>query len=295
MNNLQETNCSRKDDHFVVFARGSSVSYGGKKFDLTDVKIPMDAIWRGGIGYGGSGTKLLAKTTKILGDSEAVCNLPFCMEDCFNDNPQIVSETDKEAGVEARKYIREAIEKGFTHINIPLNMSEHVSLLSIVISEGKASLRFYDSLGPDAISYGERYNDSRLNFIKSMLPESLEIDDKHEVLHLLSQGDVRSSGCGYYALYVAKLITENEYIRNLTSVDPGFCLFDASHDDRIRAELIIKSMLADGLDNVAVDPASGRTVGRIDNYSRVDALYQKLDCGAALYLRNQLMKAQSTD
>jgi hypothetical protein len=158
-----------------------------------------------------------------------------------------------------------------------MTLDGHASLATFVISGNTVSLRFYDSLSPDIISYDERYRNNKklLDFLKSMVLEPLQLaQELPEVLHLLDQGDEDSWGCGYYTLYTAMLLRDKEHIRQLTSpVDP---VFNKTHDKKIRAELAIITLLDRGLGNVDASSWAMNKEPRDGVFSRLGVQLEKL-------------------
>ena len=56
-------------------------------------------------------------------------------------------------------------------------------------------------------------------------------------------------GCGYYNVYTALMLTQDRNLRNLTSYNAP-ALLDEIADQRIRAELAVRSLIFHGIDNV---------------------------------------------
>ena len=258
--NKEENVTEITNEHFFQFPEKSTIMLSTKKIvDISNIDLDLSGIFRGGIGSGASASKLLTRTMKTIGHGEYVYNLPFCIEGFLSLPKEFcelkVFSTENKAvpASTIRDFIKELIEKGFTTVNIIINLDQHTSLVSIVILNNTATLRFYDSLSPEIISYDERYNEELIDFIKSLLPSSISLtNDKADVLHLLDQGGKNSTGCGYYALYTAMLLKDNESIRTTAS----FCekpLLDETDDKKIRADLIVRTLLDYGLEKVDTD------------------------------------------
>lgn len=232
----------------------------GKTIDISGIEIDLSKIFIGGIGYGSGASKLSAQAMGAIGHGEGVYNLPYCIEGVIrNDFIEVNTISAQDRVIPAssiREIIREALEKGFTHINLPMGLNEHASLASLVISnEGSATLRFYDSLSPSIMPYRERYHDNKalIEFISTLLPDTVCFERENiSVFHLLDQGGEESAGCGYYALYTALLLKDHADLRNLTSFNDA-PMFDETHDKKIRAELVIRTLLAFGTENVVHD------------------------------------------
>ncbi len=238
-------------EHVYHFPESSFIALNSQKIvDVSHVKINLSGIFIGGIGYGGGASKLLARTMQVIGNEECVYSAPFCIEGYCEKFGVVSTEDIDMSDEEVQTSIGDAIKAGYTLINIPLNIDAHASLLSIAVTNGTAVLRFYDSLSPDIVSYDKRYNEALIDRLRIRLPPSLVLSpEKPEVLHLLSQGGADSSGCGYYALHTALLLKENEEFRNIRSFKEA-PLLDERADKRIRADLVIRSLLAKGLENV---------------------------------------------
>jgi hypothetical protein len=265
----------KNNQYFFRFPEKSVILLNTRNtVDISNIDINLSGIFIGGIGYGGGASKLLARTMKIIGDGEGVvCNLPFCMEGyepIHYSKIELISTENRVVSASAViDIIKNKATDGFTHFNIPINLNGHASLASIIIFDDTAILRFYDSLAPEEKSYDARYNTLLIDFIKQLLPSSMNLmDEKPEVLHLLDQGDPDSTGCGYYALYTALLLKENEYLRNLTSYH-GAPLFNPTDDKKIRAELIVRSLVDCGLDNVDTRSCSLLTQSRDYLFNRI--------------------------
>lgn len=232
----------------------------GKTVDISGIEIDLSLIFIGGIGYGSGASKLSAQAMAAIGHGEGVYNLPYCLEGIIHHDfieIQMISAKDQVIPASnIREIIHEALEKGFTHINLPIDLNGHASLASIVLSnEGSATLRFYDSLSPSIMSYRERYHDNKelIEFISTLLPSTVCFERENiSVLHLLDQGGEESAGCGYYALYTALLLKDHADLRNLTSFNDS-PLLDETHDKKIRAELVVRTLLAFGTENVVHD------------------------------------------
>lgn len=52
----------------------------GKVVDLSHVSVDLSDIFRGGIGYGGGASRLMAQMMKDIGQEEEVYSLPYCLE-----------------------------------------------------------------------------------------------------------------------------------------------------------------------------------------------------------------------
>lgn len=72
----------------IALKSGKSVDVSGIHFDLSDIFI-------GGIGYGGGGSKLPARTMDAIGHNDTVYNLPVCIEDCYDGGFQVISTLDR--------------------------------------------------------------------------------------------------------------------------------------------------------------------------------------------------------
>lgn len=228
----------------------------GKSIDVSGVDVCLSGIFKGGIGYGASAAKLMAQTMKEIGGRGGVYNLPLSIQGAL-DVPEeycklaMISVQNLEVPEsKVRELIADAIEKGASHINIPIDLDGHASLVSLVISEDKASLRFYDSLSSKIMPYEKRYSERLCAYIGSLVPNSIHlIAEKPQVLHLLDQGNEVSTGCGYYTLYTALLLKEEETIRNRSSFE-GEPLLSEADDKKIRADLIVRTLLEHGVNNV---------------------------------------------
>ncbi|PJD93052.1 MAG: hypothetical protein CK425_13110 [Parachlamydia sp.] len=102
------------------------------------------------------------------------------------------------------------------------------------------------------MSHGKRYQDNKklIELISTLLsPPVCFVKGDLPVLHLLDQGGEESAGCGYYALYTVLLLKDHVDLRNLTSFNDA-PMFDETHDKKIRAELVIRTLLAFGTENV---------------------------------------------
>ncbi len=268
----------KKEDYFhFQFPEGSTITtYSpGQTINLSGISVDLHHI-NGGIGYGGSASKLMADAMDALGHGETVYNLPFCIEGLiipfeYTGIKMISSEDLEVKDSTVKDIIEETIRDGFTHINIPIKLNGHASLATLIISDKSASLRFYDSMSPDKISYDKRYGTILIEFISSHLPEFIKLNESHEVLHILDQGGAESAGCGYYTVYTALLLKDDAYMRNLDSKSFNGCLlFDQSFDNRIRAELVVRTMLAHGLENVNADPKVLMCQKREHIYDKID-------------------------
>lgn len=259
----------------------------GKTVDISGIEIDLFQIFKGGIGYGSGASKLSAQAMQAIGHGESVYNLPYCLEGVIRKDfikIQMISAKDQVIPASSiREIIHEALEKGLTHINLPIDLNGHASLAAIVLSnEGSASLRFYDSLSPSIMSYRERYHDNKalIEFISTLLPSTVCFEKENiSVLHLLDQGGEESAGCGYYALYTALLLKDHVDLRNLTSFNDA-PMFDETHDKKIRAELVIRTLLAFGTENVVherwSDPRDGifNRIGSIELEKLIKTLNQ---------------------
>ncbi len=132
-------------------------------------------------------------------------------------------------------------------------------------------------MSSDIVCYDERYGTKFIEFIQSLLPEFIKLNESHEVLHILDQGDAESAGCGYYTVYTALLLKDDEYMRNLdTKSFNGSLLFDQSHDKKIRAELVVRTMLAHGLENIETDFWVLNSQKREHIYDRIEQAVEPL-------------------
>jgi len=231
----------------------------GNTVDISGIGIDLSRIFRGGIGYGGGSAKLMARAMRTIGHGNGVYNLSSTIEGTIREDFKKITMISTEDKVISASHVRDviskAVEEGFTHINLPIDLNGHASLVTVVISSDGATLRFYDSLSPSIMSYSERYheNTTLIEFIKTLLPTTLNLKkEEAEIFHLLDQGGKESAGCGYYTLYTALLLKDNDDLKNLTSFNNS-PLLDQTHDKSIRAELVIRTLLDYGLENVVYD------------------------------------------
>lgn len=258
----------------------------GKTVDVSGIEINLSRIFLGGIGYGGGTSKVIAQAMQAIGHGENVCNLPYIIEGViyndYNKIQMISPENEVVSTSDVMEIIQDVAARGFTHINMPIDLNGHASLVSILFSQkGTATLRFYDSLSPSIMSYNKRYHNNRelIEFVAKLLPHNVCLEsEKVEVLHLLDQGGEESSGCAYYSLYTALLLKDNADLRNLTSFNDS-PLFNESHDKKIRAELVIRTLLAFGTENVIEDRRNERVDGIFSRigYSELDKLIKKIN------------------
>lgn len=247
------------DNYFFRFPEQTVLTLNnGKTVDVSNIEINLPQIFCGGIGYGGVASKLMTRAMQAIGHGNGVYNLPNSIEGAiysdYNQIQMISTENKVIPTSPVTEVISKAIEEGFTHINLPLDLNGHASLVTFVISSEGVSLRFYDSLSPNIMSYSKRYyeNTVLIEFLESFLPETLCLKKGEiEVLHLLDQGGEASSGCGYYTLYTALLLKDNPDFKNYSSNDS--LQLDETHDNRIRAELVVRTLLDYGMDNVVFD------------------------------------------
>lgn len=211
--------------------------------DVSGVKIDLSRILRGGIGYGGAGSKLLAQGMETIGSSDLVTNLPFCIEGVIYSNYKNVVLVDtnnyevKEKGLEA---LRQEVRRR-RNISLPINLNGHTSLLHIAFENAFLRVNFFDSLELTQCQYKERY-DSISGFVKDFLHVEFS---SYRVYHLLDQGDPETSnGCGYFSLYTALLLKDasvEELVEKYKA--KGTYLFFDKDDVRIRAEMVVRTVL----------------------------------------------------
>ncbi len=66
----------RRHNHYHLFTSPT--------IDLSGISVDLYGIFIGGIGYGGSASRLMADAMDALGHGETVYNLPFCIEGLLN-------------------------------------------------------------------------------------------------------------------------------------------------------------------------------------------------------------------
>jgi len=254
--NLAAMEAIKKDNNLYKFSPNTLIKLNktNEVIDISDITVNLKDISVGGIGRGADASTLLAHSMRMLGNELNVCNMPFAVEASVDgswDKKSIVSDQgiDVDAGL-LRKALEEGINQGFKYINIPIDMNGHASLATFVILDDKIEVRFYDSFGDLNNFYEKRYAGSLFNFIASLLPEHVQKPTDYTVLHLLYQGDENSTGCGYYTIYTAMLLRDDEDFRRQEAT--GVIWFDQHHDSRIRALLAVATMLEFGLENVNI-------------------------------------------
>lgn len=251
---VSETNA--ENPLFFQFPEDSRITLRkGQVVDISQIEIDLSNIFIGGINYGGGGGKLMAGAMEAIGSCYPVCNLPVMYDGVIYSDFRAMEMVSKEDRVISPDVVSTMITtylgQGYTHFNIPITLNNHASLLSIIVLEGKATFRFYDSLSPEVISYEERYCPALLEYLTSLLPPGIqaEFKGKPDVLHLFDQGNATSTGCGYYSVYTAALLKEYPELRDLTSFDES-PLMTQAHDKGIRAELAVRTLLEFGLEKV---------------------------------------------
>lgn len=229
------------------FPEHSTITMNPQRWiDVSGIEFNLGEIFRGGIGWGAQPGQLMAKAMESFGHRGSVYNLPLCMEgyvgiafECFD---VVSAQGDSVEPDKVRDSIEEAIGCKFTMINMPISFNGHASLLSIDVSEDPPVLIFYDSLSENHISYEQRYDSKLTDFINSFLPTSMQTR-RVKFLHLLDQGDAQSTGCGYYALYTALILSLNKDIQSLVKPSCSLIL-DEMDDKKIRADLVVRTLIS---------------------------------------------------
>lgn len=265
------------------FPEGSTIVLkSGKSVDVSGIRFHLANIFEGGIGYGGGGGKLLARTMDAIGHNGTVYNLPVCIENI--DGFEVISTLALAIPlVQVKEIIDKALTTGYTCLNIVLNIDNHTSLASVSINKETAIITFYDSLSSDHILYASRYNDKLHSFIQSLLPNKTY--SPSTVVHILDQGGRRSCGCGYYALYTALLLTKDESMQ-LFTFDRNIILFNEKDDIMIRADLVVRTLLTHGLSGIDTSCYAGQ---------KRDAIFYRIDYKLVRFLITQLSKKLQTE
>ena len=229
----------------------------GKIFDLSNIEINLKEILAKGINYGGGGPKIAARAMDAIGNGNGVMNIPYCI-DGFQCSTycgfSCVSQEDKNVDKSnITEMINQGIEEGFTYFNIPLHMNEHAVLATIVLNSGSllARLKFYDSLSPEVHKYDEYYSHEIIEYFFSLIPTNFQAEKQNiKFIHMLSQGDGTSNGCGYYSLYAALLLKEDIGLKAVDHFEEP--LLTQEDDKSIRAELAIRTLLHYGPEKVDI-------------------------------------------
>lgn len=241
-----------------TFPVGSFIQMNqGQWVDISGIVVNATDIFRGGINYGGGAPKYLARGMESIGHQFPFYNFPYCLKAMIREGYTTVLKVydrnwnDVELQ-SIKSEIQKGIDEGFSRFNLVLDHSGHASLASITISEGSAAICFYDSLAPSDNNYKEHYCELLINYIESFLPDNIALDkEKTSFMHIMNQGGKHSVGCGYYAIYTALVLTKN---CNILPIESGNVLFNEDDDLKIRADLILRTMLSFGLENVKTDP-----------------------------------------
>ncbi|MCE5315886.1 MAG: hypothetical protein LLG04_00805 [Parachlamydia sp.] len=280
--NLAERQVEKKDPYLYEFPSHYTITLANNQtVDLSGVKVPLSNIFRGGINWGGGSCKMMAQAMQAFGNPPRVFNLPLCICAALNPNFSIIELYSTEETVEPLKNVRnllsDKIQEGVTHFYIPVDMNNHASLVALIVSGNTAAFRFYDSYKHQNLDSRYFNNTIFLDFLKSLVPSSLTIDERWVVLHPLDQGGENSHGCGYYTVYTALLLTQSEELRNRPTFDAP--LYDETHDLRIRAELVVRTLIAYGIDYV--DPCT-------DELGKRDGIFSRLGLADLEILISQL-------
>ena len=250
------------------FGNPCSMRVGDINYDLSGIQVDLSEIRKGGIGRGASAPQLLANGMRMLGHGNGVYNLPFCVEKRHYSSFAIMTHENNYCEiVEVRDSIAEALKNHFSFINLPLDVNQHATLASIVVKEGNARIQIYDSV---SFQNTTEYYVKLIEFIQTLLPENMQLDGNHEVVHLLDQGGEDSSGCGYYTIYTAGLLVEREDLRQFS----GQPILSSSDDGKIRAELAVRTLLWYGLEKAE------KELDRLRYFGETRHVFHKLDASA---------------
>ncbi len=203
---------------------------------------------------------MLANGMIAIGSSDLIHNLPFCVEYItyrmayLPVPPVIVSRKDELVSPDYVVSIIDEIIKRSCHsnlshtFNIPIEYNNHTLLATIRISKDKQyELFFFDSIYQTNEKHAERY-DPLQHFLSECF--MFKLTDPYKVFHVLDQGD-QSNGCGYYSLYTAKLLKDSS-IEDLVNRSYEKPIYNEYDDIRIRAELVVRTMLDHGMENIDV-------------------------------------------
>ena len=243
---------------FYSFPKNSIIS----NQDVSGLRIDVQEMFRGGIGWGASASKLLAHGMESIGSSKSSFSLPYSLEGLDSSygfgvdqlTYKFINSSDQEVFTEkVKKFIQERVFEGVSCFSLPLNFNGHASLLHVVISEGEepAKLYYFDSSSEDEENeYQERY-DSITIAIKSIFSQPI---DGYGVHHILDQGGPYSKGGGYYTLKTATLLTEKTVVELLNEFkSKGTYLYTQEDDVRIRCECAVQAILHFGHQSVDLE------------------------------------------
>lgn len=265
------------------FPENFSLKVNEQVYDLSNIEIDLSEIQKGGIGRCCIASQVMANGMHAIGHGNGVYNLPFCIEKKYDGGFIFISPENKICKNEDIKNIIEsAIVNGFSYINIALDIDGHASLVSLKLNEQEAILKFYDSLSPKEFEYADRYTNELISSVQSLLPKAVQLKPGHETLHLLYQGGVQSTGCGYYTIYTAALLKDGEDLKKLTVDSPP--IFTPADDPKIRAELALRTLLSYGIENAKKEINQLRTFGKIEH------VFQKLGADPLNSLINSIYK-----
>lgn len=208
-------------------------------------------IMKAGIGYQASASQILAHGMKAIGSRSLVCNLPFCFSGYSYVKGIVSSRGEDVYKTDFQKFFEEKIKEGFSHFNLPLDFDGHASLMHGTLKEGGAmEIVFFDSLLCSDKEYKARY-DALIEELIDLIPVNAS---GYKVHHVLDQGDEASSGCGYYTLQTAYLLTQKTPEQLLSDFEEkGTYLYTSEDDTRIRCELAVRAILFDGIDSVDIE------------------------------------------
>lgn len=220
--------------------------------NVSGLTIDSREMFRGGIGYGANASKLLAHGMESMGSGESSFSLPYSLE-AHDSNYgfgidqlkyQLINSKDQVIPIETvQGFIQEKVLEGVKCFSLPLDFNGHASLAHVVFNEegNSAKLYYFDSLSEyEGNQYQKRYN-SITEAIKSIFTQEI---DGYEVHHILDQGDVTSSGCGYYTLKTASLLKEKPVRELLQEYESkGAYLYTKEDDVRIRCECAVQAVL----------------------------------------------------
>lgn len=242
------------------FLKGNDTNY-----DVSNIEVDLSQILRGGIGRGASSPQLLANGMRMIGHVNGIFNLPYCIEK-RNSTFAIMTHGNQYCGIDEVKNALNSID----HFHVPLDIDGHASLASVVIKEGKAKIQFFDSLSWQEMDYSARYSEDLIRFIHSLLPVGVQVLDRCEVVHFSDQGGPETTGCGYYALYTALLLTERKDLKEFAD----HSILVPADDAKIRAELAVRTLLWYGVEKAE------KEIDRLRYFGDMPHVFHKLEASA---------------
>lgn len=175
-----------------------------------------------------------------IGHRGSIYNVPTCVEIiisqgtlCLTNHEDAVLDIDT-----IQEEILRALERGFTKVHFACRLQGHTFLTSVSIKDGLATLTIFDAL-PE---YHNRYDKDVISSIKMLLPDSIALSDSEPTFrHILVNSKPHLNG--YYTLYTALLLTQNEDSGLLDGHMHNTVFYGESDGVAICADWVVRTLL----------------------------------------------------